>query len=305
MKVVLFCGGLGMRLRDYAENVPKPMVPLGYRPMIWHLMKYYAHFGHRDFILCLGYRGDMIKNYFLHYEEGLSNDFILSEGGRRRELLTSDIEDWRITFVETGLSSNIGERLSLVKKYLAGEEMFLANYSDGLSDVPLAQQIETFSRDGSAACFLSVKPNLSYHFVSVDDRGRVESFRDIAQSGLRVNGGFFVFRQEIFDYIKDGEELVLEPFQRLVADNQLLAYPYDGFWLPMDTAKDKARLDDLHASGKPPWYVWNSNGNCNGDVSLNPKTNGLSHIGLNGHTPAGGLVNSYAIGNSDRDVVHR
>lgn len=307
MKVVLFCGGLGMRLRDYAENVPKPMVPLGYRPMIWHIMKYYAHFGHRDFILCLGYRGDMIKNYFLHYEEGLSNDFILSEGGRRRELLTSDIEDWRITFVETGLSSNIGERLSLVKKHLAGEEMFLANYSDGLSDVPLPQQIEIFRTDGSAACFLSVKPNLSYHFVSVDGRGRVESFRDIAQSGLRVNGGFFVFRQEIFDYIKEGEELVLEPFQRLVADNQLLAYPYDGFWLPMDTAKDKARLDELHGSGKPPWYVWNSSGNSNGYASVNAQTNGngVSHIGANGDGPAAGIVNSYTIGSVDRDVVHR
>jgi glucose-1-phosphate cytidylyltransferase len=305
MKVVLFCGGLGMRLRDYAENVPKPMVPLGYRPMIWHVMKYYAHFGHRDFILCLGYRGDMIKNYFLHYEEGLSNDFILSEGGRRRELLTSDIEDWRITFVETGLSSNIGERLSLVKKHLAGEEMFLANYSDGLSDVPLPQQIDTFRRDGAIGCFLSVKPNLSYHFVSVDGRGRVESFRDIAQSGLRVNGGFFVFRQEIFDYIRDGEELVLEPFQRLVANNQLLAYPYDGFWLPMDTAKDKARLDELHSSGKPPWYVWNSNGNGK-PHGLTAAVNGdsLSHVGANGHGYSPAIAN-YRTNTPERGVVRR
>jgi glucose-1-phosphate cytidylyltransferase len=301
MKVVLFCGGLGMRLRDYAENVPKPMVPLGYRPVIWHLMKYYAHFGHRDFILCLGHRGDMIKNYFLHYEEGLSNDFILSEGGRRRELLTSDIEDWRITFVETGLSSNIGERLCLVKEHLAGEEMFLANYSDGLSDVPLPQQIDTFRRDGSAACFLSVKPNLSYHFVSVDTRGRVESFRDIAQSGLRVNGGFFIFRQEIFQYIEEGEELVLEPFQRLVANNQLLAYPYDGFWLPMDTAKDKARLDELHASGKPPWYVWH---NGNGKLHGLPKAangDGLARVASNGHAYSPAMVSNYRI--ADRDVV--
>jgi glucose-1-phosphate cytidylyltransferase len=307
MKVVLFCGGLGMRLRDYAENVPKPMVPLGYRPMIWHIMKYYAHFGHRDFILCLGYRGDMIKNYFLHYEEGLSNDFILTEGGRRRELLTSDIEDWKITFVETGLTSNIGERLALVKKHLAGEEMFLANYSDGLSDVPLPEQIEKFRNDGSAACFLSVKPNLSYHFVSVDGQGRVESFRDIAQSGLRVNGGFFVFRQEIFDYIKEGEELVMEPFQRMVAANQLLAYPYDGFWLPMDTAKDKARLDELQASGKPPWYVWNSNGTGNGYASVNSniKGNGLTHVATNGHGLVTPSIKGYSIGGVERDVVHR
>jgi glucose-1-phosphate cytidylyltransferase len=260
MKVVLFCGGLGMRLRDYADNVPKPMVPLGYRPIIWHLMKYYAHFGHRDFVLCLGYRGDMIKNYFLHYEEGLSNDFILSEGGRKRELLTSDIEDWRITFVETGASSNIGQRLMAVKKHLAGEEMFLANYSDGLTDLHLPNQIEAFRKSGTVGTFLSVRPNLSYHFVSTDELGRVQSFRDIAQSGLRVNGGFFVFRQEIFDYMRPGEELVEKPFNRLVAEQKLLAFEYDGFWVPMDTAKDKQRLDELYATGKPPWYVWGNNG---------------------------------------------
>src|SRR5262249_24919348 len=157
----LFCGGLGMRLRDYADNVPKPMVPLGYRPILWHLMKYYAHYGHRDFILCLGYRGDIIKNYFLNYEEGISNDFILSDGGRKRELLTSDISDWRITFVETGLSSNIGQRLMAVRKSLAGEEIFLANYSDGLTDLDLSVQTEAFRKSGAVGSFLSVRPNLS------------------------------------------------------------------------------------------------------------------------------------------------
>jgi glucose-1-phosphate cytidylyltransferase len=256
MKVVLFCGGLGMRLRDYAENVPKPMLPLGYRPIIWHLMKYYAHYGHRDFILCLGYRGDLIKNYFLNYEEGLSNDFVLSQGGRKRELLTSDIEEWRITFVETGLTTNIGQRLLAVKKHLAGEEMFLANYSDGLTDLELPEQIDAFRKSGMIGCFLSVRPNLSYHFVAVDEAGQVQGFRDIKQSGLRVNGGFFAFRKEIFDYIREGEELVETPFSRLVGEKKLMAYHYDGFWLPMDTAKDKARLDELLASGKPPWYVW-------------------------------------------------
>jgi len=256
MKVVLFCGGLGMRLRDYAENVPKPMVPIGYRPILWHLMKYYAHFGHKDFILCLGYRGDLIKQYFLNYEECVSNDFILSHGGRRRELLNSDIEDWRITFVDTGLNANIGERLLAVQPYLEGEEMFLANYADGLTDLHLPDQIEHLERSGKIASFIAVKPNLSYHFLTASEDGTVTGFRDIAQSGLRVNGGFFVFRQEIFDYIRPGEELVHEPFQRLIADGELVAYKYDGFWLPMDTAKDKKRLDDLYDSGNPPWFVW-------------------------------------------------
>jgi len=245
-----------MRLRDYADNVPKAMVPIGYRPIIWHLMKYYAHFGHHDFILCLGYRGDLIKHYFLNYEECVSNDFVLSEGGRKRELLSSDINDWRITFIETGLNANIGQRLKAVEPYLAGERVFLANYCDGLTDLPLPEQIGHFEASDAVASFLCVKPNLSYHFVTTEPDGLVTSFRDIAQSGLRVNGGFFAFKREIFGYIEDGDELVVAPFQRLVRKQQLVAYDYDGFWLPMDTAKDKKRLDDLYALGNPPWSVW-------------------------------------------------
>ena len=282
-----------MRLRDYAENIPKPMVPIGYRPVIWHLMRYYAHFGHTDFVLCLGYRGDLIKEYFLNYEECVSNDFVLSDGGRHRVLINSDIEDWRITFVDTGLNANIGERLKAVERHLAGETMFLANYADGLSDVPIDRMVADFeakrvvasfagvngwhsfhtvdaNADGLAtridgmstkelrdtiASFLCVKPNLSYHFVA-SQHGVVTAFRDIAHSGLRVNGGFFAFKTEIFDYLRAGEELVLEPFQRLLEARQLVAYEYDGFWLPMDTAKDKKRLDDLYESGIPPWQLW-------------------------------------------------
>ena len=267
MKVVLFCGGLGMRLRDYADNVPKPMVPIGYRPIIWHLMKYYAHFGHKDFVLCLGYRGDLIKHYFLNYEECVSNDFVLSDGGKKRELLNSDISDWRITFIETGLNTNIGQRLKAVEPHLAGEEMFLANYSDGLTDLPLPDQIAHFEAHDAVASFLCVKPNLSYHFVTREADGHVTSFRDIARSGLRVNGGFFIFRREIFGAIEEGDELVLEPFQRLLRAQRLLAYDYDGFWLPMDTAKDKKRLDDLHAEGNPPWQVWHQD-------AAQPRTDG-------------------------------
>jgi glucose-1-phosphate cytidylyltransferase len=260
MKVVLFCGGLGMRLRDYAENVPKPMVPLGYRPMLWHIMKYYAHFGHHDFILCLGYRGDLIKQYFLNYEECLSNDFILSEGGRRRDLVSSDIEDWRITFVDTGLNANIGERLMAVRPYLEGEEMFLANYADGLTDLHLPDQLDHLNRLDRIATFLSVRPNLSYHFIKSDETGVVGQIRDTADSGLRVNGGYFAFRRQIFDYMRPGDELVVQPFDRLIAEQQLLAFEYDGFWGAMDTAKDKKRLDDLYDAGNPPWFVWRQDG---------------------------------------------
>ena len=256
MKTVLFCGGLGMRLREHADNVPKPLVPIGYRPILWHLMKYYAHYGHKDFILCLGYRADLIKNFFLNYEEAVSNDLIVSEGGRKREMLASDIDDWKVALIETGLGASIGQRLRAVRKHVAGEEIFLANYSDALSDLPLPAEIEAFRRSDAVAAFLSVAPNLSYHFIETDKAGRVLGMHGIARSGLRINGGFFVFRQEIFDYIEEGEDLVEQPFQRLIAAGKLMAYPYDGFWMPMDTAKDRARYDELWSAGSVPWAAW-------------------------------------------------
>jgi glucose-1-phosphate cytidylyltransferase len=246
-----------MRVREYAESIPKPMIPIGYRPIVWHLMKYYAHFGHKDFVLCLGYRGDVIKEYFLNYNECLSNDFVLSEGGRKLELVNSDISDWRITFVETGLTSNIGQRLKAVEKYVAGEPEFLANYSDGLTDMPLNAQLDEFRRQNAVGSFLSARPNLSYHIVSSDSTGHVSSIEAIAQSTMRINAGYFIFRQEIFDCIRPGEELVEQPFQRLIADRALLAHKYEGFWMPMDTFKDKQRLDEIYTQGNAPWLVWN------------------------------------------------
>ena len=256
MKVVLFCGGLGMRLRDYDENVPKPIVPIGYRPILWHVMKYYAHFGYKDFVLCLGYRGDVIKNYFRNYDECDSNDFVLSEGGRKVELLRSDIGDWRITFVDTGANASIGQRLLAVERHLAGQGEFFANYSDGLSDLPLPAQLEHFRRHDHIASFLCVPPQLSYHFVTSRNGGQVTSIQDIGQTGLRINGGYFILKTEIFDYLRDGGDLVMNAFQRLMAENQLLAYRYDGFWVSMDTFKDKQRLDDMYARGDAPWEVW-------------------------------------------------
>ena len=255
MKVVLFCGGLGMRIRDN-ENVPKPMITIGYRPVMWHLMKYYAHFGIKDFILCLGYRADYIKNYFLTYNECLSNDFTLSDGGRTLELLKSDIGDWRITFVDTGLNANIGQRLKAVERHLEGEEYFLANYADGLSDLNLNEQLDHFFSHKRTASFVSVKPNLSFHFVNADEQGRVKTIENFGRTHLRINGGFFVFHRDIFRYMGPGEELVHEPFQRLVDDDQLLAYEYDGFWQAMDTFKDRQGLEELYAAGNAPWALW-------------------------------------------------
>jgi len=223
-------------------------------------MKYYAHFGHNDFILCLGHRADAIKKYFFNYDECASNDFVLSEGGKKLELLGSDIHDWKITFVETGLTSNIGQRLKAVERIVGDEPEFLANYSDGLSDLPLNTQLDQFRSGDTVASFVSVKPNLSYHVVSTGSDGLVSSIEDIALAQIRINGGFFVFKREIFDHIRAGEELVREPFHRLVKQRRLSAFEYDGFWQSMDTFKDRQQLEDIHARGNAPWEVWNRAG---------------------------------------------
>jgi len=267
MKVVLFCGGLGMRLRDYADHIPKPMAVIGYRPILWHVMKYFAHFGHREFILCLGYRGDVIKQYFLDYNECLSNDFVFSDGGRTVRLVNSDIDDWQITFAETGLRSSIGERLLAVEKYLADEELFLANYSDGLTDMDFDQYLDYARRQDKVATFVSVKPNLSYHITRTDNTGLVTGIDEVARCGIRINAGFFVLKRTIFSYLHPGEELVIEPFQRLIRAKQLAAYEHDGFFAAMDTFKDKRLLDDLHEGGHPPWEVWRRPGTKPGDLA--------------------------------------
>lgn len=256
MKVVLFCGGFGLRLRDYSDQVPKPMVPIGYRPILWHLMKYFAYFGHREFILCLGYRGDVIKQFFLNYNECLVNDFTFSQGGKRLELVNSDIHDWKITFVETGLRSNIGERLRAVEKYLGTDEVFLANYSDGLTDLNFITYLDYAQRQDKIATFLSVKPNISYHVAETDRNGLVTSIHEVTRSGIRINAGFFVLKREIFKYMEPGDELVIEPFQRLIRERQLAAYEYNGFFASMDTFKDKQQLDKLCDEGHAPWRVW-------------------------------------------------
>jgi glucose-1-phosphate cytidylyltransferase len=256
MKVVLFCGGQGMRLREYSESIPKPMVTIGYRPILWHVMKYYAHYGHTEFILCLGWKANVIKDYFLNYDECLSNDFVLSGGGKNVSLLNSDIHDWNITFVDTGVSACIGERLKAVQPHLAGEETFLANYTDGLSSVDLPQLIDFHQESDAAATFVSVRPSQTFHKVSIDEFGTVNRIEEIAKTDTWMNGGYFVFSQEFFDYLNHGEELVEEPFQRLIADGKLRSMRHEGFWGCMDTYKEKQLLDDMYDRGETPWAVW-------------------------------------------------
>jgi glucose-1-phosphate cytidylyltransferase len=256
MKVVLFCGGLGTRLREHSDTIPKPLVNIGVRPIIWHLMRYYAHFGHTEFILALGYRGDMIREYFLNYNEALSNDFVLSNGGRTVSLIKSDIADWRITFVDTGLHANIGQRLQRVRKYLGDDEEFLANYADALSDLPLDQHLADFRRTGAVASFMSVPSPQSFHALHGDDDGLVTSFGPMTDAGFWINAGFFCLKREIFDHIEDGDELVERPFQRLIAERKLGTFRYRGFWQAMDTFKDKISYDRMEGRGDCPWMVW-------------------------------------------------
>lgn len=256
MKVVIFCGGYGLRLREASERIPKPMIAVGNRPILLHLMKYYAHHGHTDFILCLGYQAQAIKEFFLHYDEALSNDFVLSEGGRSVELLNKDIDNWRITFVDTGLQATVGERLRAVRRHLGDDEMFLANYGDQLSNAPLPDVIDRLRTNGKVASFLAVRPTYSTHVISLNEDDSVAKVDAMDSVGLWINGGFFVMRTEIFDYIEAGEDLVNEPFQRLIDAGKLSAYRYDGFWQPMDTLKDKQVLDGLFETGRAPWAVW-------------------------------------------------
>jgi glucose-1-phosphate cytidylyltransferase len=231
-------------------------VDIGYRPIIWYLMRYYAHFGHREFILCLGYRGDLIKEYFLNYKEWLSNDFTLSNGGLDIKLHNTDCSDWKITFVDTGLSANIGERLKSVREHLEGDDLFLANYSDGLTDLPLDDHIQRFKSSNCVASFLGARPSQTLSGIAMDQNGIVTRIEYLHSSDVWINAGFFVLSQEIFDYMKDGEELVEEPFQRLIAEKRLLAYKHSGFWASIDTFKDKKKFDSMYASADTPWMVW-------------------------------------------------
>lgn len=256
MKVVLFCGGLGTRLREHSDTIPKPLVNVGYRPLLWHLMRYYAHFGHKEFILALGYRGDLIRDYFLNYQECMSNDFTLSEGGKRIDLHSSDISDWRITFVDTGLHSNIGQRLLRVRKHVEDEEVFLANYADGLSDLPLDKLLADFHSKNVVASFLAVQSLQSFHLVNADAEGYVRTVGPMRNLDVLINGGFFALKQQIFDYIEDGDDLVEKPFQRLIERRLLATYRYGGFWQSMDTFKDKIAFDRMEAQGACPWMVW-------------------------------------------------
>jgi glucose-1-phosphate cytidylyltransferase len=258
MKVVLFCGGYGMRMRDGLSDLPKPMTTVGPRPLIWHVMRYYAHFGHKEFVLCLGYGAHHIKDYFLNYDETASNDFTLRKG--QVELRGSDIQDWEITFVHTGLDSPIGERLRRVRKYVEGEEMFLANYADVLTDLPLNDMIDVFKASDAVGSLVAVPPQSAFHCVTVGEDDRITAISTLPQMQLWENGGYFVLRPEVFDLIPENGDLIGDACTPLAEQGRMLAYPYRGFWHPADTIKERTALEAAYRAGHAPWMVWNGAG---------------------------------------------
>jgi glucose-1-phosphate cytidylyltransferase len=246
-----------MRADNSGNDLPKPMVPLGSRPILWHLMKYYAHFGHKEFILCLGYKGEVIKEFFANYQDWISTHFVPNgDGGTRLDMLKCDMSDWRITLVDTGVDSNIGERLVAVRPFLKEDDIFLANYSDGLTNCSVHSIIDRLMQTNAVGACMVARPNISLHLVKHAPDGLVCAVQDPNQADLWINAGFFAFRREFFDYIRPGEELVLEPFCRLIKAGKLAAYPHTGFWSCCDTFKDLQTLGSLLARGPAPWELW-------------------------------------------------
>jgi glucose-1-phosphate cytidylyltransferase len=258
MKVVLFCGGLGMRMREGTSNVPKPMAMIGDRPLLWHVMRYYAHFGHTDFVLALGYGAAVVKDYFLRYDETLSNDFTLTGGGRDVQMFSTDITDWNITFIDTGLQATIGERLMRVRKQVEDEPMFLANYADTLTDAPLPEMVDHFRNSDATVSMIAVPPVSTHHIVEIGDGGAVTKIREVRELMTYENGGYFILRPEIFDALREGEDMVPHAFDRLIPDGRLMAQPYEGFWRAVDTFKDRAEMEDCYNRGQCPWMLWDA-----------------------------------------------
>jgi glucose-1-phosphate cytidylyltransferase len=255
MKVVIFCGGFGVRMGEETRRIPKPMIEIGGKPILWHIMRYYSMWGHDEFILCLGYKGEVVKQFFLSYNGALLNDFVLDRDatGTRLEMLSRDLDKWRITFVDTGLNATIGERLKAVGPHLGDDDTFLATYGDGLTDAPLTKLIDAFHESGKTAQFLSVRPQFNAHMVTAEADGTVLTVDEMSTSAIRINGGFMVLKREILDLIEPGHELVEETFAKLIERRDLVAYPYEGFFQPMDTIKDRQNLESLNESGEAPW----------------------------------------------------
>ncbi len=260
MKTVILCGGYGTRIRDVADNIPKPMIPIGNKPILWHIMKYYSHFGNNHFVLCLGYKSEVIKDYFLNYEVN-ANDLTISLGSDKPIIYhNKNIEmDWTITLAETGLNAMTGARVKRIQKYVGSDENFMLTYGDGVGDIDLNQLMEYHLKHGKIMTVTGVRPPGRFGELMSDESGKVTEFNEKPQATAgRISGGFFVCRRELFDYLDDRENLVfeVEPMRQLVRDGQMMIYEHNGFWQPMDTNREYNLLNDLYNNGKAPWIKW-------------------------------------------------
>jgi glucose-1-phosphate cytidylyltransferase len=254
--VVILCGGRGTRMQEETEWKPKALVEIGERPILWHLMRIYAHYGYYRFILCLGYKGNMIKEYFLNYP-AMRNDFTLRlrAGASQIWSHTDDIEDWEITFVNTGLDTQTGGRISRVR-HLIHEDFFLANYCDGLGDVNLDDLVAFHRAKGKVATVTGFHPRSRFGIVRVDGAGIVNYWQEKPVMSELTSGGYFVFGRKMFDYLDNECTLEAEPLQNLSKDGQLALYPHPGWWQCMDTFKEAGELNRIWESGQAPWKIW-------------------------------------------------
>ena len=260
MKIVILCGGQGTRIRDVADNLPKPMIPIGNYPIIWHIMKHYASWGHKEFVLCLGYKGQVIKDFFLNYEAH-TNDVTITLGKHKAvEYHNEHAEsNWKVTLAETGLDAMTGARVRKISRYVDKKESFMLTYGDGVGDVDLKKLLEFHNSHGKILTVTGVRPPGRFGELMSDPSGRVSEFNEKPQaSGGRISGGFFVCRPELFDYLEDREDLVfeVEPMRKLVQDGQMMVYEHNGFWQPMDTYRDYLYLNGLWNKGGAPWKNW-------------------------------------------------
>jgi glucose-1-phosphate cytidylyltransferase len=257
MKVVLLAGGLGTRLSEETELRPKPMVEIGGKPILWHIMKIYSHYGFNDFIVCCGYKSYYIKDYFYHYYMH-SADMTIDLAGNNVEYHNSGSEPWRITLVDTGLDTMTGGRIKRIQKYV-GQEPFMLTYGDGVADININNLVECHKENGKLATLTAVLPTGKFGSLEIDDDNAIRSFYEKPHGdGSWVNGGFFVLQPEVFDYIAEGDATVFErkPLERLAEDGQLQSYKHTGFWKPMDTLRDKIELQQMWEAGDAPWKAW-------------------------------------------------
>lgn len=260
MKTVILCGGQGTRIRDVADNIPKPMITVGSYPILWHIMKYYSSFSYKDFVLCLGYKSHIIKDFFLNYE-AMTRDFTIRLGSNRSIAYHNnhDEHDWKITFAETGLDAMTGARVRKVRKYLEGEKNFMLTYGDGVGTVDIEALVKFHESHGKIMTVTGVRPPGRFGELMSDKSGMVTEFNEKPQaSGGRISGGFFVCRYDLFKYLDDSDELIFErePMRKLVSEGQLMVYEHDGFWQPMDTYRDYSYLNGLYENGEAPWVKW-------------------------------------------------